>query len=101
VLPCATYDAYLASQLAQFNQCSSGNFCINSFPSFNGPSNRCVTPCDLFLTASAINNQIISRLDQFGNLACARCDTGPPPACDPTGLGQGTCVNRHCVFTSN
>jgi hypothetical protein len=95
----AAYDAYLASQLAQYNQCSSNDFCVSS-PVQIGPSNRCVTPCNLYLTPSALNSQIVQRLDQFGNLACARCELGPPPACPPIGFPRGTCVNRRCVFSN-
>jgi hypothetical protein len=64
--------------------------------------NRCNQPCDLFLTSQAVNSQIMSRLNQFGNLACARCESGPQPACSPMSpFQQGKCVNHRCVLQQN
>jgi hypothetical protein len=99
----AAYDAYVVSQLAQYNSCSSDQACLNGAPpGLDLPTNRCNQPCDLFLTPQAINSQILSRLDQFGNLACARCASGPPPACSPTSpFQQGKCINHRCVLPQN
>jgi hypothetical protein len=99
----AAYDAYFASQLAQYNRCADDNACMDfGPPGLFEPSNRCAQPCDLFLTSAAINSQILSRLDQFGNVACALCDTGPPPSCPNTNpFRSGKCVNAACVFPPN
>jgi hypothetical protein len=99
----AAYDAYLASQLAQYDSCSSDSECFSGAPPGLGlPTNRCNQPCDFLLTPRAINSQILSRLDQFGNLACARCESGPAPACSPTApLQVGKCVNHKCVSSQN
>jgi hypothetical protein len=96
----AAYDAYLASQLAQYNRCAGDEFCFDTHGLAEHLQNRCAQPCDLFLTAAAINSQISSRLDSFGNYVCARCDLGPP-ACPPPGLARGSCVNGRCVFPAN
>jgi hypothetical protein len=96
----AAYDDYLTSQLAQYDSCVSDQDCLNNGagPGADLPSNRCVQPCDLFVSMRAANSQIIYRLNQFGNLACARCETGPQAACPSTiPFSGGKCVNHRCV----
>jgi hypothetical protein len=91
----AAYDAYLASQLAQFNTCTQDYEC-DTAPGGPELGNPCVEPCGLVFSVTGINSQIAARLDDFGNVACALCDAGPPSTCGTSGF-FGKCTSGHCA----
>jgi hypothetical protein len=91
----AAYDAFLVSQIAQFNTCTQ-DFDCNGIPGLPLLNNPCVQPCGLGFSLHAFNAQISAHLDTFGNVACALCNAGPPEACGPRSY-FGTCVSGYCA----
>lgn len=91
----AAFDAYLAAQLQEHNQCTSDTNCLTTGFS-QEQRNPCEHLCDVILTNTAINDQIINRLETFGRAACARCPTRP--SCTQRSLlNFGRCVEGQCV----